>query len=369
MDLPTRLDLFALGSDFARQRAKKLDPAQVNTLGSEVNLFVGGASVIGYAVVKHLAFRTQALLLDGAEGDDLDRLVYDRYGLFRKGASAALGEVRFYRRTFNGGGGSIPIGTRLFTLGGSEYITTSVASFGINDLTSKADVRAVQAGKDTQVGANQIRRFAQVGDLFDSSMQVSNDNATAGGEEREEDEDLRNRVRDYWRTARRGILAAIEFGALTVPGVVSAQAVEALTVGNMPARVINLYIADSSGVASKQLARVVQTALDDYRAAGIAVIINTSLPQLVPIMLKLTFRANVDTVALTDAIRAAIVEYINSLGVNDTLLRGDLQSVLLRFKDDGLIPTADTIVSPVGDLVPTTSQTLRTTLPNVSLAA
>jgi hypothetical protein len=43
--------------------------------------------------------------------------------------------------------------------------------------------------------------------------------------------------------------------------------------------------------------------------------------------------------------------------------------VLLRFKDDGLIPTADTIVSPVGDLVPTTSQTLRTTLPNVSLAA
>lgn len=369
MDLPTRQDLFALGSDYARQRATKLDPAQVNTQGSEVNLFVGGTSVIAFAVVKHLAFRTQSLLLDGAEDEDLDRLVWDRYQLLRKGASAALGAVRFYRASIAGGQGSVPIGTRLFTLTGSEYVTTSAANFGVNDLESTADVRAVQAGKDAQVGANQIRRFAQIGDIFDSSIKLANDNGTAGGEEREEDEDFRNRVRDYWRTARRGILAAIEFGATSVPGVVSAQAVESLTTGNMPARVVNLYIADSSGVASKQLARKVQTALDDYRAAGIAVIINTSLPQIVQMTLKLTFRANVDTVTLSDAIRAAVVEYVNSLAVNETLHLFDIGSVLRRFVTDGLVLTDDSVVSPVGDLVPSTSQTLRTTLPNVQLAA
>jgi hypothetical protein len=37
----------------------------------------------------------------------------------------------------------------------------------------------------------------------------------------EDDDTFRARVRTFWTTARRGILAAIEFGALTVPGFVS----------------------------------------------------------------------------------------------------------------------------------------------------
>ena len=321
---------------------------------------------MAFGVVKQLLYAVGRLLLDGAEGEDLDRYAWDRYQLTRKGASAALGTVRFYRATFAIGTGDVPVGTKLTSTSGVEYVTTTIAHFGATDLESTADVRAVQAGKKTQVGANYIRKFANSGILFDRSLKVNNDKATAGGEEVEGDSEFRERIRDFWRTARRGILAAIEYGARAVPGVTSAQAVEALSGGLYPARVVNLYIADSSGVASDALARQVRSSLDDYRAAGITVIIWTSMLTLVSIVLRLRFAANIDTVTLSDDIRGAIVEYVNSLPVNGSLSVAGIYAVLQRYVVDGLLLDKDTIVSPVGDVFPDAGQTLRTTLNNVT---
>jgi uncharacterized phage protein gp47/JayE len=369
MDVVTRLDLYAIGRDYVVQRAKKIDPTMVDVEGSDVNVFVGSGSVMSFAVMKQLLYAVNRLFLDGCEDEDLDRYAWDRYQTTRKGASPALGAVRFYRANATAGSGTIPIGTKLRTTTGIEYVTTSVASFGASDLVSKANVRAVQAGKATQVGANYIRQFASPAAIFDRIMQVNNDKATAGGEDIENDSLFKDRLRDFWRTARRGILAAIEVGAKTVPGVVSAQAIEALTDGGLPARLVSLYIADSSGVASDALAQQVKTALDDYRAGGIYVSINTSIPTIVNIVLKLVFAANVDTNTLSDNIRASVVEYINSLPVNGTLTLGGIYAVLQRFVADGLILSSNTIQSPAADIVPAVGQTLRTTLTNVIPAA
>jgi uncharacterized phage protein gp47/JayE len=361
-DLPTRADLFLLGSDYVTQRAKRIDPSQVNVEGSDVNLFVGSQAVVAFTIVKQLAYRINALLLDGAEGDDLDRYAYDRYKLTRKGASAALGTVRFFRQSAALGAGSIPIGTTVRSLTGIEYITYTTATFGGSDLDNiTCFVRATQAGKASQVGANQIRQFANVQALFDPTIQVTNDAATAGGEDAEDDDTFRNRIRDFWLTARRGVLAAIEFGAKTVPGVVSAMAVEALNPFGQPARVVNLYIADSSGVASAALAQQVSFALDDFRAGGIAVLVFPSLPQIVPVQLRLAFISGVDTLSLKTQIQAAVVEFINSLPVNGPLYLIQLGSVLQRFVQDGLIVANTTIVVPTGDVFPSNGQTLRTT--------
>lgn len=364
-DLPTRLDLYALGRDYVTQRAQKIDPAQVDIEGSDVNIFVGVASVIGDQIIKQLGFRAAALTLDGADDEDLDRYALDRYQLPRKGASPALGTERIFRTSVAAGAGTVPIGTKMVSNTGFEYITTTTASLGAGDFTTSANVRAVEAGKATQVGANAITRFSTPGGLFDPSLQCINDAPTAGGEDAEDDETFRNRIRDFWRTARRGILAAIEFGALTVPGVVSAQAIEVLTEGAQPARLVTLFISDSTGVASDALAQQVQTALNDFRAAGIQVLISTSLPLIVDIQLRLTFRANVDTLTLTDDIRSAVVAFVNSLPVNGSLQVLQLGSVLQRFAEDGLIPNLGTLVSPTGDLIPATGQTIRTTTANV----
>jgi len=371
-DLPSRLDLYATGRDYVRSRATRIDPEQIDVVGSDVNLFVGSVSVIAKQIIDQLAYSTSRLLLDGAEEDDLDRYSLDRYSneLPRKAASAARGTIQFTRPTSAGGAGSIPIGTKLLTTTGIEYITYTTATFGALSLSTEALARATQAGKATQVGANFIRRFSDPQSIFDLSIQINNGLATAGGEEIEDDDTYRERIRGFWRAARRGVLGAIEVGALTVPGVVSAMATEALTVisgRSYPARIVSLYISDSSGVASSALAVDAETALLDYRAGGIAVIISTSIPSLVEITLRLTFRTGVDTVTLTEAIRASVVEFVNSLPVSGTLSVGDLYSVLRRFVPDGLVMSQAMLVAPVGDVVPNVGETIRATLSTVTV--
>jgi hypothetical protein len=366
-ELLSRLDYFNIGRRYIITRAQRINPREVDVEGSDINLFVGAASFMAQAVARQNVERINALLLDGARDEDLDRYAFDRYQLPRKGASAALGTAVFRRNTSSGGGGSIDVGTKLITLAGIEYITYTAADFTATQLSSTAFVRAAQAGKEFQVGTNQIRRFDRPGDIFDASITVNNDEATAGGEPAETNDVFKERVRDFWTASRRGTLGAIEFGALLTPGVASANAIESLDSSGNPARFVELFVADSSGVASAALAASVEQSLIEYRAAGIYVGINTSRPQIVNIIVQPTFNAGVATSSLSEQIRAAIVEYVNSLRVNEPLLINDIGAVLTRFRSDGLVPNQSTLVEPTGDLIPQPGFTLRTRLSNVSV--
>lgn len=360
-DLPSRLDLYAIGRSYVRTYAQKIDPATIDIQGSDVNLQVGSQSEVAYALVGQLAGQTSALLIDSAEDEDLDRVVFDRCnGMTRKGASAAVTSVTFSRVSFVVGSGGVPVGTKLRSLTGVEFVTTSLAVFGTTDVTATANVRSVEAGSQSRVGKNAIRQIPELGTLFDPSITVNNDVAAAGGEDREEDPVFRERARQFWRTARRGTLGAIEFGALQVSGVASAQAIEALGGDGQPARLVVLYIADSAGNSNRVLGDVVVQSLDEFRAGGIAVLVSTSIPELISISLALTFSRSVETAALAETVRAAIVEFINNLPVNGTLLRSDLEAVLARYKPDGLIVNEATIVEPAGDVVPIAGRTFRT---------
>lgn len=367
VDFPSRLDLLSIARLYVLSRATKIDPAQVDIEGSDVNLFVGISSVVGYQIVLALAQSVNSLLLDGAFDEDLDRYAFDRYQLTRKGAAAARGQVDLFRASLAGGAGFVSIGTPLLTLNGVEYVTSSTGVFSATTSKITVEVRASQAGKISQVGANQIRQFVSPSTLFDPTLQVNNPAATAGGEDPESDELFRERIRSFWLTARRGTASAIEFGAKTVDGITSAQAKEVMTADPKPARVVLLRVADSSGVASAALAHAALVALDEYRACGIAVVPEIGTPQLVSVALKLTFAGNVDTVTLADNIRAAVVEYVNSLGVGETLYRSELYSVLTRFKSAGLLVSQDTILAPTGDIVPSAGKTIRTTAAQVTV--
>ena len=383
-DLPTRLDLYAIGRNFVRARAKRIDPFQVDVEGSDINLIVGATSAIAHFLVLQLDYSVNKLLLDGADGEDLDRYAWDRYTLVRKGASAAVVQLRIYRDSA-GPSGTIAVGRKIRTKTGIEYITTSVASMGTNDLVTICNASATQAGKSSQVGANALTAIDDPASLFDPSLRVNNDSPAAGGEEVQSDDQFREIIRVFWTTARRGTVGAIEFGAMQVPGIVTAKAVEALTTViivmpygpvtisvpivsiSCPARVVNLYIADSTGVANQTLANSCRFMLEEYRACGITVLVNTGMPSFINIVLALVFQADIDTVTLTDAVKGAIFEYVNSIPVNATLQRSALFTVLRRFVPNGLIVSNDSIVAPAGDLVPNPGETIRTMLENITV--
>src|SRR5690349_5949523 len=362
--LPSRLDLYTVGRNFVISRAKKIDPAMIDVEGSNANILVAVPSFMGQAVVRHYAEALRAHTLD-AEGDDLDREVLDRYQLPRKGAAPAVAGLDLSRKTFTAGAGSVPIGTRITSLTGVDYITTTVASFGTSQLTGvTCDVRAVLAGFEYQVGANQLRRFQNASTLFDPSIEINNSEPAAGGTPREQDDEYSERARDFFAASIRGTLAAIEAGALTVAGVASAHAEEVLSNGQ-PARLVTLVVSDAAGVCNRVLAAKVVAALREWRGGGVGVIVLSSVPQLVSVELALQFVAGVDTASLSSTIRLAVVDYVNGLGANEPLLRGDLFAVLSRYKAQGLITGSDSIPVPAGDLIPEPGRTLRARLEDV----
>jgi hypothetical protein len=376
VDFVSRLTLYGIGRNYVLSRATKINPNTVDTLGSDLNLIVGGQSEVAYAVVLQIINSFNRLTLDGATGDDLDRYALDRYGqqLPRKGAAAAVGAETFSRANGGNPAGTIAQGTILLSKTGYQYITLQPAGFtsatgNPSDTSVTVPIRATQAGALFQASANAITKFQTPTSAipFDQSIVCNNFFSTAGAADPEDDPTYRNRIRSFWLSARRGILAAIQQGALTVPGVSSALAMEYIGSSGQPVRLVSLAIADPSGVANVQLTQTVAQALNDYRAAGIQVVVSPSIPFIVTIQFALQFSAGVDTVTLSGQIQAAIVNFVNDLPVGGTLYLAQLQSILQRFVSQGLIVAQGSIVSPTGDLVPAPGQTIRTTPQNVVL--
>jgi uncharacterized phage protein gp47/JayE len=360
----SRLDCYGIGRSYILSRSAGLDPAKVDVAGSNANIYVGSVSFPAAAVSRQLGYSIARLILDSiTNDDDLDRYAWDRYQLTRKGASPGVANVIFSRVSFAAGAGTVPIGTVVATLNGIQYVTTTVAAFGATDLSSNANVRATVAGSASYAAVNTLVKIVPQPNLpiWDSTLSATNPVASSGNDDAEDLETFKNRIRGFWLAARRGVKAAIEFGAKLVAGVTSAMAIEALSAGAQPARIVTLYVADSSGNSNAQLAQAVAVSLADYRACGIYVSIVTSVPTLVSCTFAFQFASNVDTVTLTQAVLAAVEEFVNSLPVNGTLYLSDLYATLRRFASDGLIVSQGTIVSPTGDVVPGVGQTLRTT--------
>lgn len=373
-DLPTRDDYFDIGSEevfsrsSVRPRSTRVSPDAVFTEGTDINIIIAACSAMADEATRHLSLRMAALFLDSAEGDDLDRLVADRFSptIVRKQAAPAVVTVDLFRSIPPSGGAAVifPIGTKLRTEQGTEFETTTVASLGLNSTGPvPAVAQAVQAGTVGNVDDEQINAFVQT--PSDPEAQVINNEPASGGTDVETDAQLRERARDFFRTARRGTLAAIEFGALTVNGVESATAVEVLDALGKPNGVVLLQIADVNGNSNAVLADAVRNALLEFRAAGVVVDILLSAPQLEDIEYVLAFRPGTDTIAATQQLKTITNTSINLLAPGEQLLRSLLFALARSIP--GAIVTEDSVVTPATDVQAAIAKTIKTTFDRVTV--
>jgi len=364
-DLPTRLDYFNIGADEVAARGavrppnQRISPTEVFTEGSDINIVVASASAMADETTRQVALRTQALFLDGASGEDLDRLVGDRFSptIVRKGATPAVAVLTFTRTSGPLLALALPVGTQVKTDGGVLFALTVavvIPAGSTGPITGIA--QALLAGIDGNVDALTLTAF--VTPPADPALQVTNLEPATGGDAVEIDARLRARARDFFRTARRGTLAAIEFGALTVPGVRQATAVEEVDSMGIPTGRVSLYIADANGQANAALTAAVVGALLEYRAAGVYVDVQGATPLFVPITYNLRFSAGVDTTAAFGLVQSGTVAAVNALRPNATLEVSLLFAVARSVP--GVIVLDDAVVAPVGDLVPAPGQVIRT---------
>lgn len=368
--LPSRADLFNIGAAeiFLRSEDRpvgsRLTPEEVFTSGSDINIVTAGAAAMADEAVNFLCQRIAELFLDGAEGEALDRLVADRFSptIRRKEATPAVVRLRYERVEGDLLPASEDQGKKVRTENGTEFELKQVMSMPEGSTGPIFVVaQATGAGEAGNVTEGTITQFVDA--PSDPFLIVTNPAVAAGGGPVETDESLRERARDFFRTARRGTVGAIEFGALTVEGVARATATEVVDGSGRPTGVITLTIADINGQANTLLIDAVLRALLEFRAAGIIVDVLPSTPFFVQIRIKPSFRENFSVIIGTDDVKSRFVNISQRLEPGESLLLSELFEQIRRVP--GAIATSDWIEEPADDLIGVQGQSFRIRLSDI----
>ena len=247
---------------------------------------------------------------DTADGTDLDALALDRFGSAgaRLAATAAVGEVQWTRVA--AGTYTILAGTRFSgTLASGETVsvqTSSAVSVGALDTVVDLPVQALTTGRGGNAAAGTIDTVVDV-QVADPTATVAQAEPLAGGTEAETDEAYRARLRQLWTTLRRGTAAALETGALQVAGVT------VVTVDEADGGVVNVIIGEPVGNGNSTLVDNVTAELEDWRAAGVQVVVLAAAREVVSIALTVYVERGADQATVGAACKAGIEAYGDSL--------------------------------------------------------
>jgi hypothetical protein len=334
---------------------------------------LAGGSAMADTVVGQLVNVCRGQFLDSSEGAQLDRLVFDRYGLVRKPAAPSLGTAQFSTLVAVTTAFTIPNNLALSTSDGVSFITTAASSFpaGITG-PIYVPIRSNVAGFNQQAKANTITSIKGTVPGGAGDLRVTNLVATAGAADVEDDASLRDRARRFFTTSQRGTLSAIENGAVSVPGVVRAAAVEVLDSSGRPGRWVQLLISDrftdalvainqtsaAYDAQSQTLARTVFNALREFRCGGNYVQVIVAQVALLMIRLDLTFSASIDPITVSEQARAVIVNYVNGLAPGVPFVPSSAVQILRGVS--GLLVTGNEIAVPNGTVQPRAMQVIRT---------
>lgn len=344
--LPTFDELYGLAK--AEIQLRRSDLTDFNE-GSVLDAMTGAMALMADEVIRLSVAQFATLFFDTASGADLDALAQDRFGMARKAASASVGVVEWTRDA--AGAYTILAGTRFRASIGTETVTvqsTATVSMLASDTTIEIPVQATATGRATNAAADTVTEILDtVG--ADPGATVTNPQPLAGGSDAETDEAFRDRIRRRESTLRRGTVAALETGALSVPGVTIVYVDESNV---ETSGIVGVYVGDPDGRSNDTLATLVETELENWRAAGILLDVLGSEREEVALELRLALESGADQNAVGAAVRAAIVAYGDSLDPGERARPSRIQKAahdaseavialeLLTDTDD-LVPSAD----------------------------
>ncbi len=360
MNYPTTQDFQNIAKDAfnASPNNKKLSASKLTEAGSDLNLVVNAGVGMADEVTRQLKLAMQAIEISTATGADLDTLAFDRYKLTRKAQSYASVLLTFSRPGSSGGSGTIEAGSQISTSTGVVFALIYDVVFGATDLTQNGYALAVVSG----IGANGLLPgtvITPLTALFDGTITVTNPYITAGGSNIESDDQFRSRIQNFYLTQQRGTLAALEQGALSVPGVYNAYAYDIIDPEtDEPSGSAGLIISDQNGNSTAIMVSNVVQALYNYRSAGIYVAVIGGIVSLVSITIHVSYMSGIDTIAAQQAVRNAIVSVVNNLGGGQALYLSSIISAAASVS--GVVVANNAITVPAGDIVPSTGQVLRT---------
>lgn len=357
MDLPNRADFFQIGRRaIVTTPRTRINPKVIDIEGSDINLMVNVAALMGEEIGAKLAYLMQGTFADTARGEQLDRLAYDRYGLTRQSATPSRTAIKFTRGV--GLAGTIAAGTRMQTSTGLQFSLDSEFAVPAGAFSAYGYATCTTSGLATNTGASTINIFVDA--PFDPTITIDNylEPAT-GGADAETDTAFRGRINGFFPTLRRGTLGAIQYGALQVPGVAVATAAELLNpTSGFPAAYVQLIVGDANGLASAPIVQAVRDELVNWRAAGIPVEVLGGIARNVPVTWNnLAVQLGFDQSTVISQVRAVTSAVAQYLAPGQTLYRSTLIAAAKTIP--GLILGDSALASPLTDTVPLAQEVIR----------
>lgn len=347
--LPTFDELYAAAKAEMQSRNPRLtDFAE----GSNADAVAGASAVLADEVIAVAVDQFADQFVDTASGDALDALATDRFALSRKAASAAVGSLTFTRSA------GVPTGVINIAMGtvckaevdGDEVTFTTDISTQIPDGDSTVDVSATctETGSAGNVAAGVIDEVVSVV-ADDPDITVTNAARFTGGAAEETDPRFRDRIRRYYTTLRRGTVAALEAGALTVAGCEFAVVDESHMAPD-DGGYVSVFIGDPDARASDELVDLVQTELEDWRAAGIWVVVDACEREEIALAVTISVLRGSDLSTIRDDVEENILAYIDALGPGATLRLARVQAAAIHVSPD-VVDAA--VTTPAADYAPT----------------
>jgi hypothetical protein len=187
---------------------------------------------------------------DSAVDYAIDNAVFNAFGFPALSAIASSGWVVFTALVSPSSDLDVPLGTKVATTSGAQYVTIADGTIPAGSFSSAAiPVQAVIAGVAGNIAAGAICRILYPISGVDS---VINSQATAGGAEAETDASRAMRFQSWVNTLVRGTKEALEYAAINVSGgsIIDALAVEPFLLTPAPASQGNVYLYLDDGLGT-----------------------------------------------------------------------------------------------------------------------
>lgn len=362
MPAPSFEDLFNIGK--AEAILKK--PILGVRVGDITEMLIAGAAAMADRLIGWFAERIAATFLDGAQGEDLTLLASDHWGINRREATKAIATVTFNRASADATPQSIPIGTTVATERDSQgndvrFVTTAAATWAASENGTKTvAVEAVEAGVSGNLPSvdliTRIISTPPAGGIYS----ITASSLPVGGAEQETDDELRDRVRLYPSTLRRGTLAAIEYGAKSTSGISVAKANAVVD----STGITTVYVSDASGNSTGATTEVNRNVVDDgtmtkkvaiellnWAPVGGVVNVAGGAVQIVNISVSIAVRIGVDVDQLVADIQDSVEARVSKLNIGETLYISDIVSAVKAVDPDNIVDVE--VTNPLVDTVPT----------------
>lgn len=309
-------------------------------------------------------------------GADLDSF-YNEFGFYRLPAQPASGEVTFSLNEIHETEVVVPIGTIVQTVAGDiQFEVIKDVSMAAWDYSRSAyviplgqtqinvRVQSTETGADQNVLANQLTVFTSEISGPDS---VTNQQPFTNGEDEEADADFRLRFVPWINSRRLGTPDALRSAVLELQTNLTVAILENQNIhGTRVDGFVTVIVDDGTGDPPQELIDKAQEACDKVRAAGIEVQVYGPTKINVVVGLSISINPDFDAIEVRAAVRAAVINYVNSLAMGETLY---LSSVIPVVKAvPGVIsvrPSSLVIDSVEDDKVVLSTEVIKTTTVNV----